>query len=82
VNDRRAATGELALQVDASWDGVEAFVEHRGWAGSVAADAVARVGTLTLVPPPGAEGLELVVELREGPTVLGRRIHRRSVRAT
>jgi beta-mannosidase len=82
VNDRRAATGELALQVDASWDGVEVFVEHRGWAGSVAADAVARVGTLTLVPPPGAEGLELVVELREGPTVLGRRIHRRSVRAT
>jgi beta-mannosidase len=82
VNDRRAATGELVVLVDASWDGSGAPSERRGWAGSVPADAVARVGTVTLVAPPGARNLELVVEVREGATVLGRRTHRRAVRAS
>jgi beta-mannosidase len=82
VNDRRAATGELTVQVEVAWPGSDAPTERRGWAGAMAADSVARVGSVSLVAPPGAEALELDLELREGATVLGRRTHRRPVAPT
>ncbi|HEY6533816.1 MAG TPA: hypothetical protein VIY72_16025 [Acidimicrobiales bacterium] len=83
VNDRRVATGELRLVVNASWHGADG-VDHdgatrTGWAGTVEADSVARVGTLTLTPPVGATAVCLRITLDEGDTRLGERTLTRPV---
>ena len=84
VNDLRVPVEGLRTIVTAAWEGREDEPFHRvGWAGSVAADTVERVGAVELAvpqPPPDAPAagpaLVVTVELVRDGVSLGRRLAR------
>ncbi len=88
VNDLRDPVAPVRVQATATWttapadDGPPAVTEEtRGWEGEIAADRVARVGTLHLVVPDDATALHLALRW-EGPDgICGHRHHRRDVRS-
>jgi hypothetical protein len=81
VNDLRVPVEGLRTMVTAAWDGREDEPFHRvGWAGSVGADTVERVGAVELTvpsPPPDAPArgaaVVVTVELTRDGVTLGRR---------